>query len=495
MALHNDLSECACIEPHNVYLELVSRKDLWFAKKSESEEEVARDRIDFHLVLNSFSHGHAVGDGSLHLQPRWATFRVKCCSYDPSSPRPSSPTSPSGSTTSLPNITMAFPNGQQQPAPKPQKFRWTGRGVLPDSILTSRRPHPDSLHPPLSGSTTSLPTYMSGGPVGPISSVPSLERSTKPPKKVGFASTESYSVTTLAKTNISSFASLEPTNLVNICQITLGNKGKKQASPSDKEYCHGFIMGKAQGDARKFALYAPREKIDSNPNHREQSLAEPFEHRVTLTLRQILDEAHRDRYRVPEAVYGDRIRMAVAISASVLHMDTTPWLSKPLTLDDIVFLVDKSSTRTQKFQLRPFISKPTAVHHDDGDNRTAPPISPYPTTFYLGLLLCQLLLHEGRTPSIEPGIDLKAHLHDLAPNPSGVAVVPTSIHKLLAENARKLFDELQTSVSDEGMNVVKWCIEKSRSEKGLGHADFRADFYTNVVEALRNRFKGEVHDL
>lgn len=533
MALGDASSDCACTKPHDVYLELVSRKDLWFSKESESEEAVARGKIDFHLVLNSVSFGHAAGDRSLRLQPRWVAVRVQCCNFDPSSPPLLSPTSPSGSTTSLPNLTTALSHGQQ-PSPKLGKVKFTGRSSLPAAILMSQRPHHDPLNPPPAGSTTSLLSYMSGGPVGPISSAPEdprpassgkfkfrgpltklpaqlLERSSKSGKKVAFSIGSSTSVATLAKTSISSFTSLEPTKLVTICDITVSNKGKKQASPFDQDYCHGCIVARGQG--RKFALYPPRQLNDSDLKIQQQSLAEPFEFRATFTLRQILDSDQQRRYRVPKPTIADRIRMAVAISASVLHMDSTPWLSKPLTLDDIVFLVDKSSTTSEIFQLRPFISKPTAhgsatcsseaqerdaaagkiIHHDGGGrNPTITPSPAYPTTFYLGLLLCQLMLEENRTPAIEPGIDLKAHL---VPVPPGAAVVPNRIHKRLSQKAGNLYREIQDEASVEYKNLVEWCIGTYKSEKGLDDEDFRKLFYTKVVEELRVKFQAEVYGL
>ncbi|KAK1777256.1 hypothetical protein QBC45DRAFT_355838 [Copromyces sp. CBS 386.78] len=462
MALGDASSGCACPRPHDVYLELVSRKDLWFAKGSESEEEVARGKIDFHLVLNSVSLGQTVADGSLRLQRRWVAFRVQCCNFGPSSPPLLSPTCPSNSTTSLPNLSSALSNSQQ-PSPSSGKFK---------------------------GPLTKLPAYL-------------LEKSTKPSKKVAFSTGSSTSVATLAKTSISSFTSLEPTKLVNICEITLGNKGKKQASPSDQDHCHGCIVAIGQG--RKFALYPPREQNDSNLKTQQQSLAEALDFRTTFTLRQILDSDQQGRYRVPKPSFADKIRMAVAISASVLHMDSTPWLSKPLTLDDIVFLVDKGSTASERFKLRAFISKPVhssatsseahvakMMHHDGTGNPTLTPSPLYPTTFYLGLLLCQLMLKDDRISPIETGIDLKAHQ---VPIPPGAAVMPDSIHQRLVRNAKGLADENQEAAGADYKDVVQWCLETYNSEKGLDDEHFRKLFYAEVVEKLRDKYQPKVHDL
>lgn len=509
MALRDASSDCACLRPHNVYLELVSRKDLLFAKEQESEEKVARGRIDFHLVMSSVSFGN----GSMRLQHRWAAFRVQCCNFGPSSPPLLSPTSSSHSTTSLPNLSKALSNSQQA-SPNPGKVRFSDGVSFPQSVLMSQHPHHDPLRPTTGGSTASLPPYMPGGPVGPLSppdgprpassgkmkfkDLLAKWKSAKSRKKVAFSETGSAnSVATLVEKSLKNFASLEPTKLVNLCEITLA-KGKKRASGPD--HCHGCILAVKHG--RKFALYPPREQDEDDSKYQPQSLAEPVEIRTTLTLRQILDSDLQGRVRVARPSFGDRIRMAVAISSSVVHMDSTPWLSKPLTLDDIVFLVDQSSITSERFKLRPFISKPvvdlttsseTKAHHTKHDgNPTLTPSPPYPTTFYLGLLLCQLMLKENRTPPTASEIDLKAYQ---IPIPPGAALMPNSVHQTLSENAEGLLGENQQAGGVDYKDIVQWCLETYNSEKGLDDDDFRKSFQTEVVEKLRDRYQHKIHDL
>ncbi|KAK3401307.1 hypothetical protein B0T20DRAFT_112927 [Sordaria brevicollis] len=522
MALGDALSDCKCDLPHSVYLELVSRRDLLFTKGRESEEKVARGRIDFHLVLNSANYTHDF----MRVQRRWVAVRVQCCNFSPSSPPLLSPTSPSHSTTSLPNLSQVTSNSSD-----PGKVRFSGDAGFPQSVLTRQRLHHDPLRPTTGGSTTSLPAYMNGGPVGPLSppGVPRpattgklkfkdlLARSAKSRKKVAFSDdTESpTSITALAEKSLMNFASLEPTKLINVCDITLA-KGKKPAS--DPDYCHGHFLAVKHG--RKFALYPPREQEqeeeienpDNNSNNKTkpkyipQSLAaEPLEFRTTLTLRQILDSDLQGRIRVPRPDFGDRIRMAVAISASVVQMDSTPWLSKPLTLDDIVFLVDQSSITAEKFQLRPFISKPVAPSADSpeqGQSRTHytkhngnPPLTPspaYPTTFYLGLILCQLMLKDNRHPPIAREIDLKRFQ---VPIPPGAALMPHSVHQRLSENAEGLLGENQQAGGVDYKDIVQWCLETYNSEKGLDDDEFRRSFQCEVVDKLRERYQFKIHDI
>lgn len=329
---------------------------------------------------------------------------------------------------------------------------------------------------------------------GPLTKLPAhvLERSIKLGKKVAFSTGSSTSVATLAKTSFSSFTSLEPTKLLNLCEITLG-KGKKRAS--DQDYCHGCIVAISQG--RKFALYPPREQDDINLKYQQQSIAEPVEFQTTLTLRQILDSDLQGAHRVPRPRTGDKIRMAVAISESVLHMHSTPWLSKPLTLDDIVFLVNDSSIASERFKLRTFISKPVGCTPSDTKSRhdgnpTVTPSPFYPTAFYLGLLLCQLMLLEDRKLPIATEIDLKAHQ---VPIPPGAVVMPDSMHKKLSRNAESLLWENEESAGEDYKNIVHWCLVTHNSEKGLDDEDFRKSFYAEVVEKLREKFKHMIYDL
>ncbi|KAJ0104411.1 uncharacterized protein J7T55_010875 [Diaporthe amygdali] len=103
-------------------------------------------------------------------------------------------------------------------------------------------------------------------------------------------------------------AALPRAHITDLCQIL--RKGKCLSSQ-----CYGFINGKSN----QFDLY-----------HQDG----PLSCCSTITLRQILEGKDKN---INNLGYPERLKLALTLSFSVLHLYNTPWLSKIVTLDDIVF--------------------------------------------------------------------------------------------------------------------------------------------------------------
>lgn len=60
---------------------------------------------------------------------------------------------------------------------------------------------------------------------------------------------------------------------------------------------------------------------------------------------------------LPPFEYPEKLRLALTLSTSVLHLYSTPWLAKIVTLDDVVFLRDDPSQVPLYSPFRPFVAK------------------------------------------------------------------------------------------------------------------------------------------
>lgn len=274
------------------------------------------------------------------------------------------------------------------------------------------------------------------------------------------------------------------------------NKGKKRSLGEGCSY--GYIID--QVEDRRFGLYPPRQKNQAAATSSQPEGSSEFLTSTSLTLRQILEGQLRTQQstdtrtvHVPKLTLETKLSMAHSISASVVHIHSTPWSSKVLTLDDIVMLVDDENNNFM-FDKRPFISRSIPVvseaqhasleMHSD-DHR---PFDPMP--FSLGLLLLQLIL--GR---VVDEIDLP-RLRDSGVQGSSRGIYPSM--SLTIEQAEQVGEhashiasvKLNSLGGDIVLSAVRWCLESHGDIRGFDDPEFCQDFCLNVVEKLEATAKG-----
>ncbi|KAK3946883.1 hypothetical protein QBC32DRAFT_115133 [Pseudoneurospora amorphoporcata] len=465
-ALQNAAASCYCPKPHDACLELVAR-DLVFIHNIDTEDQMAKT-VDFHVALSSAGTDRTLAEQSLQSQPRWTSFRLQCTGFGPArlqSTRSSlSSTCPSASPP-CPETATLQPSKEYLVEGSTRVRGWSRTAAELTSLLTK----------PL-----------------------------KSRKRVSFAQSSSTAVGALIQTSTTSTLvslplsgssspspSLHYESPLSLCLVTI-NKGKTRSFGQDS--CYGCIVDKV--DDRTFGLYPPQRKDQTAV---DSSQPGPSEFMTSLTLRQILDGQLRtstNTCRVPKLNLETKLSMAYSISASVVHIHTTPWSSKVLTLDDIVMLVDaKNNFGERPFILRSIMSEaqsnsphntsltlePETQHiftEVQPDNR---PFDPMP--FSLGLLLLQLIL--GR---VVDEIDLP-RLRD-----SGVeGVYPLTIERAeqVGEHASRIASvKLNSLGGDILLNAVKWCLDSHGDIRGFDDQDFCQEFCVNVVEMLEATAKG-----
>lgn len=169
--------------------------------------------------------------------------------------------------------------------------------------------------------------------------------------------------------------------------------------------------------------------------------------------------------------YVERLKLALSLSYSVLHLYRTPWLAKTVTPEDIVFLrkQQQSSADTAEHLGRPFLAKilcstPQNVAQAQPTNEAGRPLDL--TILSLGLLLIQIMV--GRRIS---DLSLTADMR-----------MRSTLSK------KELASKYIASVMENGgMNyaaAVQWCLESILSVACLDDEKFAQDFYTAVILKL-----------
>ncbi|KAK3401309.1 hypothetical protein B0T20DRAFT_430215 [Sordaria brevicollis] len=467
-ALRGAATTCHCPQPHQACLELVVR-DLAHVGKDDAEDRLARE-VPFHIVLTSMVSDKTLAGCDEPQKPpqfnvRWTSFRLQCGDFD------NTPLSPPPTLTHATNSTasLACSESTLWTYPGDESEKGSTRTLSPSPSNTKRR-------------------------------LSSLFKGHK--KTVTF---ESISTTT-ACLHVSSphphRVTIPDSPLLNLCQLTV-NKGKGTTSIG-REHCHGWIMDNTKG--RRFGLYPPRWDDDIQPQQLPSPTQDNFQVRTSLTLRQVLNHNLRresiSHSGPPKLAFSTKLRIAQAISAGILQLHGTPWISNAiLTLDDIVLLVGPDST----FELRPFISKPvsdsktdtcTSLNMGGGGPVGNLPCVPanytggsrpfHPTVFSLGLLLIQLVLEK-----IDDKLDLTSALYDCDKSTRPLLDV-----KKASELEQFYTSELQNEVLQEAAflcaSAIDWCLQTWKTTKGLDDGTFCDDFNVEVVQRLEEAIQTSV---
>jgi hypothetical protein len=199
---------------------------------------------------------------------------------------------------------------------------------------------------------------------------------------------------------------------------------------------------------RRFELCPPQNQRDS---------------RTTFTLRTLLSEKN---VALPPFDYPQKVRVAVALSISILHLFSTPWISSVVTLDDVLFF-HEVNTDQHTFTYQPFVTK--TLHQNQ-----PPPCQPTVTSrpvnlavLSLGALLIQVII--GR---VVGALDMTGESMDMN------AIL--SKHKA----GSLLSDEVLENGGMHYAAVVKWCLDSVLKVAGLEDDNYCQGFYGDVVAKL-----------
>ncbi|KPM34619.1 hypothetical protein AK830_g11964 [Neonectria ditissima] len=235
-----------------------------------------------------------------------------------------------------------------------------------------------------------------------------------------------------------------------LCQVVLTWHEEPREAAME---CCGYITD----PHRRFGLY---------PQHRYP------ESSSTVTLRQMLGGKDPEFLKIDLL---EKLRVALAISISVLHLYNTPWLAQTLNLDDIRFLRgNQKSSSHLDFSLRPFVAK-NLVKNSHGTPLEAPQSKPRKsskatnlTVLSLGAMLIQVIIGQV-VPALDMAADADMDLNEILEK---------------HEAGGKFGDKVLQSGGINYMAAVRWCLESVLGIMGPENEEFCQNFYEEVVARL-----------
>lgn len=205
--------------------------------------------------------------------------------------------------------------------------------------------------------------------------------------------------------------------------------------------------------------------------------------RSAVTLRQVLEWEEQGTLQFR---FDERINIALTIALSVLHLYSTPWIAKVMTLDDILFLwqdgQDEPVPSNASSRFQPFVSKHLLESANVGPPTMLGTKRPINTTVLsLGALLVQLIFGEI--------------ISDIEMNEEGGINSILSKHKAAASRR----DRIREVGGENYEGAVMWCFESAFKIAGLENEDFCQKFYAAVVAPLEKdaedlKFLAELED-
>jgi hypothetical protein len=344
------------------------------------------------------------------------------------------------------------------------------RAVESDSIKEPIQEHP--LTPAKSNALLSPDTGMQSKKL--------LSRRVRWSKSISFRSEKQATVSIMQVEEELKHMAVRPTEtpgtasqltISNLCQTVMEKRGVNKECQTVA--CYGYI---ADANKRRFGLYS---------RSRQQQYQAPG--RGIVTLRQVLEDG---RQSTPLFNYLDRLEVALAVSVSILHLYSTPWLERAVTLDDIVFLRDGTTVTVSDINIvqrnkldntppyRPFITKTLAG--TSGDVLDPPDESPFLlgsrnqadihianlAILSLGAILIQIIIGE-RVDALEMKGQLDAD---------------TLLSKYNVGTG--LLSQIRGSGGTNYEAAVNWCLVNAFKVANLKNDKFCDEYYVEVVARL-----------
>lgn len=250
-------------------------------------------------------------------------------------------------------------------------------------------------------------------------------------------------VETTQRTSLSSLQSTYAPAGIGLCQLIKSPEGRQRER-------YGYIW---DGIDRKFELRPP-EGIPIT------------EGRTIITLREVLDGPNGNPGLSPFG-YPEKLRVALTLAVSVLHLFKTPWLPNIFSLDDVYFLMEQDGTSTY----HPFLSK-RFKEDVPSVSQLVVSSSPRPvnvTVLALGALLIQVMLGKVvETLNMDKGVESLD--------------MDSVLFKY--EAGSRLSGEVLTCGGINFADVVKWCLGAVLEVAGFDNDEFCQKFYGAVVTKL-----------
>lgn len=238
-----------------------------------------------------------------------------------------------------------------------------------------------------------------------------------------------------------------PTPIVSLCHLL--HKGKSIANN-----CVGYI--KSNGSTR-FDIY-----------HRDYQPLVPR----AITLREAL---LGQKAGLRDLALTDRLHIALMLSFSALHLCNTPWLKQVITLDDIIFLREESSSKLYDFTLGhpcPFlvnqITSSGTAHMNTAAMSSSSNSERRPVNFHV-LSLGMLLTHIIAGHPVQE-IEVEEHMSKEQLSP----------RRAFAREQVMTCDD----ASDNYIDAVQWCLDNSFTFATLEAESLRRDFYDAIIARL-----------
>ncbi|KAI0436687.1 hypothetical protein F4803DRAFT_541328 [Xylaria telfairii] len=223
--------------------------------------------------------------------------------------------------------------------------------------------------------------------------------------------------------------------------------------------CHGYVFDTPQ---RRFTVSHPD---DDNGLQKH------------ITLRQVID---RNILSLSPSGLKDKLQVALALSASVLHLDGTPWLAQIVTLDDVVFMIEDENTANQQSCV---LSQPFVIKRGPNTPELQHATPPTPTppkqmagagrpinlaVMSLGSLLTQIMIDR---------VDDRLQMADTM-----------DIGSIVSK--REIVSQLEEDLLLKGgvnyVAAVTWCLARVYDISGLKNDMFCQNFLEAVVARLEN---------
>lgn len=275
----------------------------------------------------------------------------------------------------------------------------------------------------------------------------SNQHKTTTPSALGILAQWSGAIPTSFVTGMSRPRSLSKVS--NLCQVL-----HEEREPLSNSDCYGYI---ADAGKRSFELHPSFERPSK------------FSH--TYTLREVLsgfdDVQWKDRHPFG---YEERLHLALTLASSVLQTYNTPWLTRIVTLDDIVFFWGESNeTSSQKSHApyRPFVKRLLPWTSDGfpaGSEKIPQMVNM--TVLSLGALLVQII-----TGGVEDSLKITGTV---------------DYRRVLAQhnNARQLEAKVIENGGPNYAKVVNWCFDNAIGLAGFQNEKFCQEFYEVVIATL-----------
>jgi hypothetical protein len=266
---------------------------------------------------------------------------------------------------------------------------------------------------------------------------PSIPQATKPGS---MTSTQTLVSNTLSMGIPRISASAPPqTLLTNLCRDLI----KRQKITARD--CHGYIAD----STREFGLYL---------GQGDGVLQE------MVTLRQLLAGEEQSNLSFD---FSQKLKIALAISTSVLHLHKTPWITGPVTLNDFIFLKEDVNLVSGPGSLdKPFVAKIVTKNANHNPPTKFRPVNM--TVLSLGALLTQVIIGKTNTELDMPDAADMDMNTILAKYEAG-----TKLSHLVLQNGGAHYE-----------SAVKWCFNNVFSVANLDNEEFCQKFYNNVVAVL-----------